>query len=422
MNNATTDYILSQTNPNRDQDVGGYQVKLLAFNKKARKLFFVLLAVPIVLVVRLFRPWVLVRFGCIESDRIGSFLQNVELYFCEQELNPSKKRTFDVFYYTEPISNRFLQKMWERKKLAIFPLVKWLEKVNQLIPGGEVHTIPRLNSDRDAHGWLALTKPHLEFIEEEKRLGAKELTRLGISTGAPFVCFHCRDSAYLEKTYTGRSWDYHNFRDASVENYLPAIEELVRRGYFAVRMGAIAKEKLNTNNPKILDYAANGSRTEFLDIYLGAKCDFFIANTAGIYAVGDVFRKPMVYVNYVPLGFIHTWNPKAISIPKKLWLKAQRRFMTFPEIVNSDIGLFFRSDLYEARGIEVIENTSEEIFDVVTEMDERLKGTWIPNNGDEELQKEFWRLFKPNKYYRVFASRIGTKFLRQNRDLLQTRP
>lgn len=52
------------------------------------------------------------------------------------------------------------------------------------------------------------------------------------------------------------------------------------------------------------------------------------------------------------------------------------------------------------------------------EMDERLNGAWRTTDQDEELQKRFWSLFPTSELNGVFLSRIGTEFLRQNRELL----
>ena len=41
----------------------------------------------------------------------------------------------------------------------------------------------------------------------------------------------------------------------------------------------------------------------------------------------------------------------------------------------------------------VIENTPQEIRDLVVEMAERLNGTWQSHDDDEVLQKRFWELF-----------------------------
>lgn len=61
-------------------------------------------------------------------------------------------------------------------------------------------------------------------------------------------------------------------------------------------MGVIVKEALNTTNPMIIDYATKSS-TDFLDIYLGAKCRFFLGSTGGINAVPRIFQRPVAYVN-----------------------------------------------------------------------------------------------------------------------------
>ena len=67
--------------------------------------------------------------------------------------------------------------------------------------------------------------------------------------------------------------------------------------------------------------------------------------------------------------------------------------------------------------LELEENTPEEIHAVTIEMDERLKGTWQTTEEDEKLQQRFWDLFGPDKL-KSSDLRIGTEFLRQNRELL----
>jgi len=92
--------------------------------------------------------------------------------------------------------------------------------------------------------------------------------------------------------------------------------------------------------------------------------------------------------------------------------------MTFHEILHSDVGRFKVTEWYEERGIEVQENTPEEIIALVLEMDDRLKGIWRTTQEDEELQRRFWSLFRPSELHGVFLSRIGAQFLRNNQELL----
>ena len=402
-----------------DMQEAGFPVLL----RKALVALGIGLAVFPVLLVRVLRPMVLVRFGWLRSDRIGHFAADTEFYLCERDVGMQNPRAVDIFYYSAPACNQQLKKMFDRT-LRTTRFARSLVRCNLMLPGGEKHTIAITSRDvyhtRDVCGVLARTQAHISFTPDEEHLGHMALRELSIPEGTPFVCFIVRDSAYLKAALPDSNWDYHSYRDSSIHNCVPAAEELGSRGYFSIRMGAAVKEALNTTNPMIVDYGTN-SRTDFLDIYLSAKCRFFISSGTGIDAIPMIFRRPIIYVNYVPLEYVQAWGPDYLFIPKELWLREEHRFLTFREILESGAGRFLRTDQYEQLNIEVVEDTSEEITAVTIEMDERLKGTWQTTEEDEELQRQFWALFKPSELNKVFLSRIGAEFLRQNRELLPER-
>ena len=373
---------------------------------------------PIVLFVRLLRPLVLIRFGALRSNVFGLLAFETEIYLCERDAGMHGKRVLDLFYHLSPICNQQLKKMWDRA-LPVSRLAAWLYKVNHKLPGGAIHVIPRCTEqERDVHGLLARTQPHISFTAKEERQGQASLREMGIPESDPFVCFHARDSAYVAAfSPTSVSSLLYGFRDCSIRNYVPAAAELARRGCFAVRLGSVVKDPLDTSNPMIIDYATK-HRSDFLDVYLGARCRFILCSSNGIFAVPATFRRPVAMANYVPLEFVHTWNPNDMFIPRKLWLPHERRYLTFREILESRIGQFWENQDYKALGIEIIENTPEEITALAVEMDERLKGTWVTTDEDEHLQHCFWSLFKPSNLHGEFLSRIGADFLRENRELL----
>ena len=105
--------------------------------------------------------------------------------------------------------------------------------------------------------------------------------------------------------------------------------------------------------------------------------------------------------------------------------------MTFKELFESGVGTCQRSNEFTKFGIELVENTKDEISEVVKEMDDRLNGTWKSNEEDDELQNRFWSIF-PKKTILPYGhnsreiplhgeikSRIGAEFLRQYRNLLE---
>lgn len=390
--------------------------KIWRFSRLIFILFFSILLLPIIIFIRIIRPFVLIRFGCLWNSRIGHYATNTELYLCMKDAELQKIRTIDMFFNETIVSNYQLKKMWERT-LHVSNLASYLYKANRLLPGYKKHIIP-LSKNRDINSLYEQIPPHVSFTHEEEKRGLEELRKMGISNESKFICFINRDSAYLNSIKPNTDWSYHNYRNCDGYKFIVAAEELIRRGYFAIRMGSIVKESLNTNNPRIIDYATK-YRTDFMDIYLCSKCYFFISPGIGLDAVPALFRRPILYANFIPFEQIHSWGSNYLFIPKKLRLTSEKRFMTFREILESGAGKFGRTEQYEQAGIKVVENTPEEIRNVTIEMDERLKGTWQTTEEDEELQQRFWSLFKSSKFHGVIRSRIGRDFLRQNKELLE---
>jgi len=383
----------------------------------------------VVVVIHLIRPWVLVRWGELPSPRIGHFAANTELYLCERDagINVPKQRHVDVFFMEPPICNQQLATMWKRV-LRVWPhwMLPSIRRVYRLIPGGAIHEIgDNTQQDRDVHNLLDRFPPHLKFTAEEEARGAAGLRMMGIPNGTPFVCLIVRDDAYLE-AHQSKDWSYHNYRDSDIQNYVLAAEELADRGYFVLRMGAKVRESMNSSHPRVIDYAANGMRSDFMDIYLGAKCLFCISCGTGFDAIPTIFRKPIAYVNYAPAGYFNTFWEGTIGIFKKHWLVSEQRWLSLREIFTHGVGFSLRTSDYESKDIDLIENTPEEIRDVVVEMAERMQGTWRPRPNDDALQRRFWEIYSADAHdaYRdrplhgEIRCRFGSQFLRANGEFL----
>jgi len=388
------------------------------------------LAIPAVLVIRMIRPWVLVRFGDLGSPRIGHFAGNTEVYCCEQDarINVPDQRYVDLFYLVWPICNKQLASMW-RRVLRVWPMwiLASISTVNRVIPGGADHEIgSNTQHDRDVHNLYDRFPPHLAFTTEEDAKGKACLAAMGIPPSIPFVCLNVRDNAYLD-AHQSHDWRYHNFRDSDVQNYVLAAEELADRGYFVIRMGAKVCDAIKSSHPRVIDYATNGMRTDFMDIYLCAKCEFMISTGDGLVGVPKLFRRPAVMVNAVPLGYFLTYYSNLIGITKHHYLLGNSQELTLSEIFTHGVGFSLRASDYESKAVQLIENTPEEIRDVVVEMVERLNGAWQAHEDDEALQKHFWDIFpidaveayEGRPLHGEIRARFGTAFLRNNRAWLR---
>ena len=390
-----------------------------------------ILVIPVVVVIRLIRPWMLVRMGLLRSGSIGHFGANTELYLCERDacINKPTQRHVDIFHLESIVCNQQLLTMWKRA-LHIWPawLLAPIARVNGLIPGGTIHEVGgNSQGPMDVHNLLDRFLTHLHFTDEEVARGEAGLRAMGIPAGTSFVCLIARDAAYLSSHRPGEDFSYHHFRDSDIQSYVLAAEELAERGYFVIRMGSKVLKAMETSHPRVIDYAGNGMRSDFLDIYLGANCAFCITSGTGWDAIPQMSRRPLVCVNWVTLGYVFTSRADYLTIPKKLVLQGSQKTMTLQEIFSHGVGLSQNGYEYKSKGIGLVENTPEEIRDVAVEMAERLNGTWQPREDDETLQKRLWEIFpkgitdpyRRRPLHGEIRARFGAAFLRNNRAWLQ---
>jgi len=376
----------------------------------------------------------------VDLGRLGG-PQLAYFYLRERNSTYRRRRYLDLIYYTSSTNhyNKQWLKMWLRVlRPAPYPrLLKEVDTLNRKFSGYEPHLIPgSVLPTLDEHkAYVSGREPNVMdeyyrrqriiwssgqsdfcFTASEEERGMRGLRALGIPREQPFICFHARDPVYLDAVLS-KDWHYHDFRDSCIQNYVMAAEAMTERGYIAVRTGAKVQEAIDTENPMVIDYATSGSRIDFLDIYLGGKCRFYICSATGVSVPSEVFHKPFVFVNWTLPRLAPVYVSNGLLILKKFYLEDEQRCLTFSEILNLDIGGGDTPEILADLKLQLIENTPQEILAVSTEMDERLKGTWKTSDEDEELQRRFWALFGPEKA-RSPDLRMGAVFLRDNKLLI----
>tara|TARA_Y100000294_G_scaffold158008_1_gene159974 strand:- start:183 stop:1493 length:1311 start_codon:yes stop_codon:yes gene_type:complete len=420
-------------------------VKVIA--KKLRSLIYLLLqtpvyllSIPLIVILRLIKSWYLIRWGELISSRIGHFIINTELYCCKRDagINSPSQKYLDLFYLRKYVCNKQIEKMWGRS-LIVLPawLLGPLSTVNRFfclfISGFKEHEIVIAIDDTNIHNLIDRFSAHINFTPKEEFEGEEILKKFGLAKDAKFVCLHVRDPGYLNRhakhEYMGERWHYHSFRDGDIDRYVLAAEELANRGYYVFRMGINVLKPLKSSNPKVIDYAKSGMRNDFMDIYLSAKCNFFISPGSGLDGVSVIFHRPVAYIGHLPFGnFAHKWNnnKKTLVLTKHHINKRNQKELTISEIFSANVAFAYTSDEYKLNDVELKENSPEEIRDFVIEMDERLNGHWKETKEDLLLQKRFWSIFEDRikrlnlkSMPRKMKIRFGAKFLRENQNWIR---
>ena len=403
-----------------------YFVKIIKTTIKcALKYFFTILTTPLILLIKLINPFFRIRLIAVDPTRIGTMLQ-LDFILKEKFFNKNKIKTKYIIYLCYGQVNHFNKqwlKMWTRV-ISFSRYPKFLKKIQnftlKFIPIWEKYILNQLNFNPGTASFpdlATLNKVNIKFTDVEKDLGFDSLKKIGLSQNDQFVCFHTRDKAFLRRFAPNRNWDYHDFRDANIENYLKSINYLTEKKLFAFRMGSVVEKALETSNPKIIDFHRSKIKSDFMDIFLGMRCSFYICTESGISTIPEVFQKPIVYTNLPTLRGMQSFANNSILIFKKLYDCEREKLLTFREqIALCSSSYSHSSNFFKEKKIKLIENTPEEIYEAVKEMHERLNNSWKITNEDLELQKTFWEIVSPKVRSKTFL--IGSDYLRKYKELL----
>lgn len=389
------------------------------FFRYPAKLALLCFGLPIFGILMALSPLVKVRVGVLHNfGGLGHLAWNNELYLRQQTRRQSLEREFHLFITGKP-ANRQVLKMIKRRMhvienrilLLIYRQVRaytasssvWIDLSAELNKYEEFNNIP----------------PQLSFTAVEEAKGQDLLKRMGIGPNSPFICFHVREPSYFETMRSAKDLATHqlDFRNGSIKNYLPAANYLVSQGLFSVRMGYIVEDKLEPTTGRLIDYASR-FRSEFGDIFLPARCKFFLGSPTGLNDISLISGVPRAIANLIPMKH-PPLGKKELFILKKLWHVKEKRFLTFREMIETGADGWQDNRHYMNAGLEVIENSADEILALATEMNHRLDGTWTTSEEDENLQERYKALFPPDHHCYGFPSRVGAEFLQENQALLE---
>lgn len=240
---------------------------------------------------------------------------------------------------------------------------------------------------------------NVSFTNEQINLGNKLLKKYDL---AKYICIHSRDNLFRKNLNVKKNWDYHNYRDSNINNYIEGTLRLSEMGYKIVRMGYKVKDidKKYFYNKNLINYSKSNLRSNFNDIYLSANCNFYVVSDTGASSFPEAFRKPIVYVNWTEIkGIYNTATiPGGLIIFKKYFSRKFNRYLNLSEIVQLDISKGYQQMLTKQE-IDLIENSPDEIYNACIEMKERLSKTWKEGEKHKSDQYKIWQILKLGKIY-----------------------
>lgn len=373
-------------------------------------------------VLYLIEPFWRIRLAWLQEERIGHLACNIDVFARRLQLDGRPPRTSYIFLGGFPASRQLFE-MWKRVLTVVDSrfVCRLLYRARALLE--KTRFIIDLTVMVDEHREFALAKPNLAFTPAEEEKGRQLLAEMGIGPDDWFVCFHARDPAYIANTKGAAPQPSH--RDCSIGNYLAAAEHIAGLGGFAIRMGAVVTEPLpDLGNPRILDYATK-FRSDFMDIYLPAKCRFFLGNNSGLFLVTLLFNGKAGTPNWCPLCYVGI-GPNHMVAPKLIRDTAQGRILSFHEIkalglMDTDqAGQDFANapETYQRLGVELVESDSADVLDMCLDLLDQAEGRPPPEDA-AALQRVYARTFFPDHPHSgPHAGPIGPRFTLRHRRLI----
>ena len=321
----------------------------------------------VLLVLKLVQPIVRFQLCVVGFHRYGHLALEPEIFLAEREImkvtNAFHGRVISI-WSLGPVakqSNKYLASKW-KQELLVFPswFVSSLHSVGSVFPVLKLDE-PKLSITGSMNG-LDKTASHVSFKAKEMEEGKKGLVKIGVNPDKPYVCLIVRDGGHYKSKGEIESAGYEvlNF---DINNFSGVAAVLIESGFQVIRMGSGSERPFTSKPVGVIDYALSSNRSEFLDVFIAATCEFAVSTQTGPDAVCMLFRRPVLYVDvtsYSQFFFgskLATWSPARLHKNGKI--------LNLSEIVNSEIAWFKDTNLFSKNGISQQKSSSNELKELV---------------------------------------------------------
>lgn len=354
------------------------------------------------------RPFIIIQIFKVHDWRFGHLVSGTQLLTNETlEWNKkhNKKKIIIYFFGSHPSVNDYFKSKLISKHFSIqghwgtllFILCRHLKF---LIATATPYEIDNLA--------LLIEYPtEIVFTQEEVNKGENFLEQFELDLNSKFVCLVIRTRVAINPM---SKHQINECRNSEIQTYAKACEALGDLGYTVFRMGIDVPDALVSNHPKVIDYATNGMRTEFLDVFLGAMCTFAISTNTGWSAVPRIFGRPIMFVDSVPFIEHNQLVSSVIIYPKNIREITTGRRPSFNELCDTNVIRVADQRILMEQGFKYEDLSSDELVDAVREMAARVENKFVPTEQQKLMQEKLQHqlTFNPNfqpspEYYKVRA-------------------
>ena len=393
------------------------EAKLMEKTRSLKGLMLKLVLAPfaVLFVVTLIaiRPIVKIMIYKVCKHRIGHFVWDTGLLELRARANRKNGENYHVLYYfpDSATSNFEVERLWRQELRVISGSWGWL--LYEIMRRMKFLVIKSTTIDFD--GLIPDSEPLFRLSPRDTRESL--CNRVPLPHTQEFVTLHVRDAIYETTLRSMVGKVRQDARNSEITTYIEAAEFLANRGYYVFRMGSVPGPALITNHEQVIDYRNSSFRDEKTDVYLGALCKFCVSTSSGWDSIPLSLNRPVIFVNLVPF-----FNPAVLSLrqiffPKLIKDANSDKVLSFSEILERDAFSLNQNSQFTKLGLVSQALSSEELVEAVTEMAQRVEGTFVETPEQKEMQAKARHILsthpklQPTPNYYPIRAQLASCFL-----------
>lgn len=333
-------------------------------------------------------PYAPIRFCSFRQDRIGHLCMGGARIL--EQIGGSEKLTLDFYGFETKFftANTVLAALWKRffNSTVAAQQLYWLAHA-----AGMPHLGPLVQHPNYAESHNGRYTYPLQMNFSEMQQGMRALEAMGIPRGAKIACLFVRDPAYLSTGHPEGTDANNGYRNADIDSYQKACEELAAQGWYVLRMGATVAKPITWVSDHIIDYATH-FRTEFMDIWLLLHSDLCMCMGSGPDVLFAMRNRPWLLSNAVDLFYVAMLSPDSLVLPKHVVRTQTQQAVSLQEYLLHEADFESAQKNLSEGNLQYINNTSDEIYDTVCEQLAILEGTLSYSQEDIAMRKKYQKL------------------------------
>lgn len=301
------------------------------------------------------------KVGSLHTNSIGHLAHETDMYLSSNDFDSNKLTFWIPGSY---IANQYLYNIiCKYVRVSQNQIIKKLYSIATKYKFLHRYLIANVDCSPRNRKLLNDTVAKMQLPESDLKFAKTFLSKSGWIEEQKIVVFCIRDNLY-QLTIDPQS-KVQNFRNSELEDFSPAIEYLCKENFFVIRMGRLARDRFPFVHPNFLDYSFDKHKSDLLDIAIFALADFVISTGTGLDQVGEMFRKPVLRVNYLPIGDVMTRSRNQRVLPKLLEDNFTNKRLDLDEIAQRELFLANSDEKYAKANVKIISNSASSILEEI---------------------------------------------------------